>query len=99
MPQGWNREKGLRNLKLGPTEPLNKLLPVERESVLQMATKEEYADLSHRVLTATFPGTIGSTIIPVSIMSHRNNITRNSKRAFSIAGTKILKNNINSERR
>ena len=53
----WRRElnsgKGLGNLKPGPTEPLNKLLPVERESVLQMATKEEYADLSHRILAVT----------------------------------------------
>jgi putative transposase len=48
-------EKGqsLDNLKPGPREPLNKLLPVERESVLKMAIKEEYADMSHRVLTAT----------------------------------------------
>jgi hypothetical protein len=34
----WNRGKGLGNLKPGPTEPLHKLLPVERESVLQMTT-------------------------------------------------------------
>lgn len=48
-------EKGhsLDNLKPGPREPLNRLLPVERESVLKMAIKEEYADMSHRVLTAT----------------------------------------------
>ena len=49
----WNRRKGLENLKPGPTKPLHKLLPVERESVLQMATKEEYADLSHRILAVT----------------------------------------------
>jgi transposase InsO family protein len=49
----WNRGKGLGNLKPGPTEPLHKVLSVERESVLQMATKEEYADLSHRVLAVT----------------------------------------------
>jgi len=28
-------------------------LPVERDSVLQMAAKEEYADLSHRILAVT----------------------------------------------
>ncbi len=49
----WSRGKGLGNLKPGPTEPLHKLLPVERESVLQMATKEKYADLSHRILAIT----------------------------------------------
>ncbi len=49
----WNRVKSLENLKPGPTEPLHKLLPVERESVLQMATKEEYADLGHRILAVT----------------------------------------------
>jgi hypothetical protein len=49
----WNRVKSLGNLKPGPTEPLHKLLPVEKESVLQMATKEEYADLGHRILAVT----------------------------------------------
>ncbi len=49
----WNRGKSLGNLKPGPKEPLHKLLPVESESVLQMATKEEYADLSHRILAVT----------------------------------------------
>lgn len=49
----WNRVKSLGNLKPGPIEPLHKLLPVERESVLQMATKEEYADLGHRILAVT----------------------------------------------
>jgi len=53
----WRKErdrgKGLGNLKPGPTEPVHRLLPVERESVLQMAVKEEYADLSHRILAVT----------------------------------------------
>jgi putative transposase len=53
----WRRArdtgKGLKNLKPGPTEPVHRLLPVERESVLQMAKKEEYADLSHRILAVT----------------------------------------------
>jgi putative transposase len=49
----WNRGESLGNLKPGPTEPLHKLLPVEKESVLQMATKEEYADLGHRILAVT----------------------------------------------
>jgi putative transposase len=51
--RNWYTGKDLGNLKPGPTEPLHKLLPVEKESVLQMATKEEYADLSHRILAVT----------------------------------------------
>jgi transposase InsO family protein len=43
----------LDNMKPGPIEAVNRLLPVERESVLIMAMKEEYADMSHRVLTVT----------------------------------------------
>ena len=46
-------EQSLENLKPGPREPVHRLLPVEREAVLQMAAKEEYADLSHRILTVT----------------------------------------------
>jgi len=53
----WRRArdtgKGLKNLKPGPTEPVHRLLPAERASVLQMAKKEEYADLSHRILAVT----------------------------------------------
>jgi putative transposase len=49
------RESGnsLDNLKPGPLKPVNKLLPMERAAVLEMARKEEYADLSHRILTVT----------------------------------------------
>jgi transposase InsO family protein len=46
-------EQSLENIKPGPKEPVHRLLPVEREAVLQMAVKEEYADLSHRILTVT----------------------------------------------
>ena len=53
----WCRKKkngqSLRNLKPGPREPVHKLLPDEREAVLQMAKKEEYADLAHRILAVT----------------------------------------------
>lgn len=51
----WKRENGnsLDNLKPGPLEPVNRLLPMEREAVLEMAKKEEYADLSHRLLAVT----------------------------------------------
>jgi len=45
--------QSLRNFKPGPREPVHKLLPEEREAVLQMAKKEEYADLSHRILAVT----------------------------------------------
>jgi putative transposase len=49
------RENGhsLDNLKPGPREPVNRLLPTERAAVLEMARKEEYADLSHRILAVT----------------------------------------------
>jgi putative transposase len=43
----------LDNLKPGPLEPVNRLLPMERAAVLEMAKKEEYADLSHRILAVT----------------------------------------------
>lgn len=53
----WRRArdtgKGLKNLKPGPTEPVHRLLPVERDSILEMARKEEYADMSHRILAVT----------------------------------------------
>jgi transposase InsO family protein len=37
----------------GPREALHRLLPQERQQVLKFARKEEYADLSHRILTVT----------------------------------------------
>jgi len=51
----WKRENGhnLDNLKPGPREPVNRLLPTEKMAVLEMAKKEEYADLSHRILAVT----------------------------------------------
>ena len=51
----FKRENGhsLDNLKPGPREPVNRLLPAERAAVLEMARKEEYADLSHRILAVT----------------------------------------------
>jgi putative transposase len=51
----WKEKKGqsLENLKPGPREPVHRLLPEEREAVLHMAKKEEYADLSHRILAVT----------------------------------------------
>ena len=45
--------QSLRNLKPGPREPVHKLLPEEREAVMHMAKKEEYADLAHRILAVT----------------------------------------------
>lgn len=41
------------NLKPGPREPVNRLLPAEREAVMAMAIREEYADMSHRTLAVT----------------------------------------------
>jgi len=43
----------LQNRKPGPKAPAHKLLPEERQTVLNMAIKEEYADLSHRILAVT----------------------------------------------
>ena len=53
----WCRKKknnqSLCNLKPGPRKPAHKLLPEEREAVLQMAKKEKYTDLAHRILAVT----------------------------------------------
>jgi transposase InsO family protein len=53
----WRRKEkegqGLKNLKPGPRYPSHKLLAQEKAAVLQMAKKEEYADLSHRILAVT----------------------------------------------
>lgn len=49
----WHRSESLGNLKPGPREPLHKLFPAETDAVLQMARKEEYADLGHRILAVT----------------------------------------------
>jgi transposase InsO family protein len=51
----WKREndQSLNNLKPGPQESVNRLLPAERTAVLEMARKEEYADLSLRILAVT----------------------------------------------
>ena len=48
-----NRAESLANRKPGPRYPLHRLLPAERTAVLEMAKKEAYADLSHRILAAT----------------------------------------------
>jgi putative transposase len=44
---------GLQNRKPGPKAPVHKLLPEETETVLNTAIKEEFADLSHRILAVT----------------------------------------------
>lgn len=49
----WKEEGDLCNRKPGPRNPVHRLLPVEREAVLEMARKEEYADLVHRILRVT----------------------------------------------
>jgi len=45
--------KSLKNLKPGPRKPAHRLLPEEVNAVLQMGVKEEYADMSHRILAVT----------------------------------------------
>ena len=53
----WRRKKkegqDLEDLKPGPQYPSHKLLAEEKTAVLRMAKKEEYADLSHRILAVT----------------------------------------------
>jgi len=51
----WKRrnDQSLENIRPGPREPINRLLPTERMAVLEMAQKEEYVDLSHRILAVT----------------------------------------------
>jgi putative transposase len=53
----WRTKKengqSLKNNKPGTRAPVHRLLPEEKEVVLQMAVKEEYADLSHRILAVT----------------------------------------------
>lgn len=43
----------LDNRKPGPCQALHRLLPAERQQVVDLAKKEEYVDLSHRILTVT----------------------------------------------
>ena len=52
-PNKSNKGESLENLKPGPRKPLHKLLPMERDAVLQMAKEEQYADLGHRILAVT----------------------------------------------
>jgi putative transposase len=47
------RGQSLENAKPGPKNPVHKLLPAETAAVLQMATADQYVDLSHRMLTVT----------------------------------------------
>jgi len=49
----WKDGRQVHNLKPGPRIALHKLLPEEERAVLQMATKEQYADLAHRILAVT----------------------------------------------
>jgi transposase InsO family protein len=49
----WRQGQGLSNGKPGSPHPVHRLLESEKEAVLEMAKKEEYADLAHRVLTVT----------------------------------------------
>ena len=43
----------LEDTKPGPRKALHRLLPAERQQVLDFARKTEFADLSHRILTVT----------------------------------------------
>jgi putative transposase len=49
----WKDSTELNNVKPGPRIPLHSLLTEEKAAVLQMATEERYADLSHRILAVT----------------------------------------------
>ena len=43
----------LANLKPGPQEPLHRVLSEEIDQIVAMAKRQEYADLSHRILAVT----------------------------------------------
>ncbi len=47
----WKKGQDLCDLKPGPKHPVHKLLPEEKASVLFMAVRDEYVDMSHRTLT------------------------------------------------
>jgi putative transposase len=53
----WRRKEkdghSLENGKPGPRYPSHTLLPEEKAAVLHMAKKEQYADVSHRILAVT----------------------------------------------
>ncbi len=49
----WKEIGDLHNGRPWQRDPVNRLLPIEREAVLEMARREEYVDLAHRVLTVT----------------------------------------------
>lgn len=50
----WQKDgHGLSNRKPGPRYPVHALLPAEKQQVVVMARREEYADLSHRILAVT----------------------------------------------
>ena len=46
----WKKVQDLCDLTPGPKHPVHRLLPEERASVLFMAVRDEYADMSHRTL-------------------------------------------------
>jgi len=47
------RGPGVADTKPGPRQALHRIVPVERQQVLDFARQEAYADLSHRMLTVT----------------------------------------------
>ena len=49
----WKGNEELHNGKPGPQHSLHRLLPEEKRAVLDMAKREEYSDLSHRILAVT----------------------------------------------
>ena len=81
--QGTHRQgRSLVNGKPGPREPPHRLLGEERRKILEAARKEEYADLSHRILTVTAWeqnmffvsfSTVYRTLCSAGLMSQRGN--------------------------
>ncbi len=43
----------LANLTPGPTDPLHRILPAEIDQIVALARRQEYVDLSHRLLAVT----------------------------------------------
>ena len=51
--QKSRRGESLANLAPGSKAPLHRVLPGEIEQIVEMAGKQEYVDLSHRILAVT----------------------------------------------
>ena len=51
--QQSRQRQPLTNLRPGPTDPLHRVLPEEIDQIVTLAQRQEYVDLSHRILAVT----------------------------------------------